>query len=615
MTTNSELFGPLFKSELFKKSETSQRHIDRLLSVRSLHSYIREAWPILEPAEPFVDGWVLGAICEHLTAVTDGQIRYLLINVPPGTTKSMSTCVFWPSWEWGPQNMPSLRYLTFSYSGGLTTRDNERARFLMESEEYQTLWGHNFRITNEAVNLIENSKRGWRMASSVGGKTTGYRANRLIIDDPHNIIDGESEIKRAKAVKWFRESLSSRMSNIGRDTVVVIMQRVHESDVSGEILAKEMGYTHLCIPMEYEAARHCVTNIGWTDPRGCYPGTTERMGGNALAAAEGEICWLERFPPAALAKLKRDMDEYAVAGQLQQAPTVRGGAIIKADYWKDWPPYEVQEQLEASLPADSAGTIKPDYPMMDYIIACLDTAYKEKQTNDLNAITVWGVWRGSMESRILPHSSLSEGLDGSLRLPSFEGMKVMLMYAWQRRVPIHGPDEVRPGGLTDAEWNSPRWLAKRQETWGLVEWTNHIARQFRVSTLLIEDKTRGNDVRNELFRLVKNMPYGVVMVDPKSSDKVMRANALVHLWSNGVIYAPVVYQNGEWGYPIWAQACIDQFTIFPRGAHDDMVDTGLYAIKHLRDHGFALRTEESQENAEEDAMAGMGRPPAKLYDV
>lgn len=602
---------------LFQHPDASKRIIDKLIGERSLYGYMETMWPVLEPAEPFVGGWVPETICEHLEAVSNGQIRRLLVNVPPGCTKSMTTSVFWPTWEWGPKNKPSIRYMLFSYSGDLTLRDNDRAKQLMQSPEYQGLWGDRFRILNTAIPEYHNDHKGWRLASSVGAKTTGFRANRLILDDPHNVKDGESEVKRRGAVRWFRESLSTRMNNMEVDTVVVIMQRVHENDVSGEILANNMGYEHLMIPMEYDIGRHCVTVLGWQDPRGCDDETGEKLpDGDELAERDGELCWPERFSPKSVLQLKADLGPYATAGQLQQQPSVRGGAIFVEDWWQEWPTASMRDALETKYFADGAEnrTITPSYPELDRVIASLDTALGEKETNDFNAITVWGVFRAATSDIVDPRKNLIQGADGVMRIIDSEHSKLMLMYAWQRRLPLHGEPEDMPPGMTPQEWNAPKSIAQRQKKWGLVEWTVYLCRRYRVSTLLIENKTRGHDVRNEIFRLFKNEDFGVVMMEPLG-DKVQRANALVHLWSNQVVYAPLIFQDGGWGKPAWCATAIDQFTIFPRGTNDDIVDSGLHAIKHLRDTGFALRTNESEENYIEEAMHRSARRAELPYDV
>src|ERR1700722_6960847 len=106
-----------------------------------LIAFVRYFWHILEPQTPFVDGWTMWALCEHLEAVTAGKITRLLINVPPGFSKSLLTDVFWPAWEWGPMDMAHLRYVAFSYSASLTERDNGKFRDLISHDNYQSLYG------------------------------------------------------------------------------------------------------------------------------------------------------------------------------------------------------------------------------------------------------------------------------------------------------------------------------------------------------------------------------------------------------------------------------------------------------------------------------------------
>ncbi|HUZ14490.1 MAG TPA: hypothetical protein VMU93_16800, partial [Caulobacteraceae bacterium] len=165
---------------------------------RDLLYFVRSFWSILEPAKSnaFVDGWVLGAIADHLMAVTDGQIRRLLINVPPGFTKSLMTDVFWPAWEWGPCDRPAERYIAASYAAHLTTRDNRRFLALAQCPEYREIWGGRFEIIRDGEGLISNDKTGWKIATSVGGVGTGERGSRIIIDDPNNPIDVESDLVR-----------------------------------------------------------------------------------------------------------------------------------------------------------------------------------------------------------------------------------------------------------------------------------------------------------------------------------------------------------------------------------------------------------------------------------
>lgn len=301
--------------------ELALRELERLDCEERLIDFIRGAWNALEPGTKFVDGWALGAICEHLEAVSSGQIRRLLINVPPGCTKSMTVNVFWPAWEWGPRNMPHLRYISASYAADLSIRDNLRCRDVIDSEWYQERWGRRFHMKGDQNAKIryENTSSGWRLASSVGSALTGHRGDRIIVDDPHSVDSAESEAERETTLRWFTETLPTRVNDLEKSAMVIIMQRLHELDVSGLILSKKLGYEHLMLPMEFEPDHPFLsrTSLQFSDPR------KER----------GELLWPERFSRKAVEELKETYrakgGTYAEAGQLQQRPTPRGGGMFQ----------------------------------------------------------------------------------------------------------------------------------------------------------------------------------------------------------------------------------------------------------------------------------------------
>jgi hypothetical protein len=162
--------------------------------------------------------------------------------------KSLLVDVFWPAWEWGPMNMPHMRYVAFSYSEGITTRDNNKMVRLVTSQAYRDLWGDRFTMAKLGETKIENDQTGFKLATSVGGRGTGERGDRVILDDPHNVIKVESQMEREKTVRFFRESMSNRL-NDDTSAIIIIMQRLHEGDVSGDVLAREADYCHLMIPM------------------------------------------------------------------------------------------------------------------------------------------------------------------------------------------------------------------------------------------------------------------------------------------------------------------------------------------------------------------------------
>src|SRR5262249_24705014 len=270
-----------------------------------------------EPETRLVEGWLLDAIAEHLEAVTLGKITRLLINVPPGSMKSLMTQVFWPAWEWRPMGLAHKRYVSFSYSSGLTERDNLKFKKLIVSDKYKQLWGDKFRIEKEGEIKVTNDKTGSKFASSVKGIGTGERGDRVVIDDPHDVHKSESDVVRTDAVRWFREAITDRLNNLDDSAIVIIMQRVHQLDISGFILEQGWPYTHLMVAMEYEIGRQPYNALGWTDPR------TE----------DGELAWPERFSPEAVASIEREKGSWAYAGQYQQRPSPRGGGIIKMEHW------------------------------------------------------------------------------------------------------------------------------------------------------------------------------------------------------------------------------------------------------------------------------------------
>lgn len=290
--------------------------INRELSRKSLHEFMVQAWHVVEPATPFVDGWHLHAICEHLEAVSRREIRNLLINMPPRHAKSLLVSVFWPCWEW--ISHPERRWLFSSYAISLSIRDSLKCRRLIESPWYQRNWGYLYHMVGDqnAKGRFENDKTGYRLATSVGGSATGEGGDYVVCDDPHSVIEAESEAVRAGTITWWDETMSTRGNDPKTVARVIVMQRVHERDLAGHVLGRG-GYEHLCLPAEYEGAIYS-TPLGWRDPR----------------TIEGELLWPERFGPDELAALKVALGPYATAGQLQQRPAPRGGGMLKRAWFE-----------------------------------------------------------------------------------------------------------------------------------------------------------------------------------------------------------------------------------------------------------------------------------------
>ena len=157
-----------------------------------LMDFVRYFWDTIEPGREFVDGWALRAMAMHLEAVTYGSITRILINVSPGSMKSLLLNCFWPAWEWSAAGQPGMRYISFSYSSLLTERDNQRMLDLIESNKFQDLWGHMFKMRQKGVTKISNSKFGWKFASSVRGTGTGERADRVLCFPEETLVATEN---------------------------------------------------------------------------------------------------------------------------------------------------------------------------------------------------------------------------------------------------------------------------------------------------------------------------------------------------------------------------------------------------------------------------------------
>lgn len=304
---------------------------------RSLAAFVRQAWHVLEPGQPYVHGWHVEAVCEHLEAITAGELNRLLINIPPGTMKSTLVSVFWPAWEWGPKGMAHVRFIGASHEQGLATRDTLKMRRLVTSEWYQERWPTVLTGDQNQKTYYENDSTGFRQACAVASMT-GRRGDRVAWDDPHSVEAALSPKVRETALRVFQETLPTRLNNPDKSAIVIVMQRLHENDVSGFILDGDYGYDHLCLPMEFERERRCVTSIGWQDPR------TE----------EGELLFPARFSRETVDRDKKVMGAMAVAGQFQQRPAPRGGGFFE---WQKVEVVEIAPKLLAVVRFwDKAGT-------------------------------------------------------------------------------------------------------------------------------------------------------------------------------------------------------------------------------------------------------------------
>lgn len=286
---------------------------------RTFAEFVKASWHIIEPGTPLKWNWHMHTMCDHLEAISRGKLKpRLIINVPPGSSKSTIVTVLWQAYEWGPLGKRHLRYVSTSFDLANVKRDTEKTLIVLRSEWYQSLWPE-VDMVRQGVQSFSNTDMGTRLGVAFKS-VTGKRGDRLVIDDPHSIDNAESETERNKATRRFVEGGLNRINDWETSVIVVVMQRLHEEDLTGVLLARDFGFVHLFIPMEFETARRCVTPLktaagtDWTDPR----------------SYEGELMDPVRVPAAAIANIQLS-GEYMYAGQYQQRPAPREGGMFKVE--------------------------------------------------------------------------------------------------------------------------------------------------------------------------------------------------------------------------------------------------------------------------------------------
>lgn len=316
----------------------------------SLAEFFKASWHVLEPSTPLVWNWVLQANCDHVQALLEGRIptRNLIINVPPGTAKSRILSVAAPAWMWARR--PSWRAIFASGNPRVATRDSLYCRTLLESHWYRQTFGIRWTLSDDqnAKLLYANSSGGFRQALTAGQRATGDRADSLFIDDPLDASDADSAVARAAVLDWFDGTFANRLNDLRTGTRALIMQRLHQTDLTGHLLDRERAHWELLrIPMLWEESQRLTTSIGWTDPR----------------IEEGQLMFPERFPADVIALERMRLGSAGFAGQHQQRPASAEGEIFKRGHF---------------------GFYKPGDPLPRFTTRCQswDTAFKVKQESD-----------------------------------------------------------------------------------------------------------------------------------------------------------------------------------------------------------------------------------------
>lgn len=516
-----------------------------------LRQFVRDFWPVLEPGTPISWNWHMDHICDHLEAITYGvlgrfadfphdadkpaltpatyaAIRDLVINVPPRSTKSIIISVMWPAWAWAEVD-PVLRWLFSSYSLDLSLDHSRLCRDVIKSEPYQQRYGSRYQLRDDhdTASDFANALGGRRQAVSVGSATTGKGGDILVADDPHNVIEGESEADRKKVKRWYGQAFSTRRNDPATGARVVVMQRIHQDDLSGNLLdAKDSRWERLIYRQEYEPEKDAEGGIA--------PKRTTALGYADARSTAGELLWPERFTPAVVADAKVTLGDYGYAGQHQQRPAPLAGGIFHREWWQRY-----------SLAQGRAIQFRR-------FGIFVDTAQKTQASNDYSVFLFAGIdalqdyylldlWRAKVEAPELLIAAYDFWLKCTKRVGN--------------ALPLLIEDKGSGTGLIQT---LRRGDVGRDP--GVKEYSRQLALlRPKIPALPFHGDGRSNQ-SHELKRWM-------------SFDKITRAQHASPIVQAGRVWIPLEAE--------WASDFISECADFPNGLHDDQVDTLAMAIKWL----------------------------------
>ena len=518
---------------LLKVKLTEEEELEKEQCEESLYYFLQKAWRYVEGGVEFDGGWHIEAIAEHLEMVADGRIRNLLINIPPRCCKSTLISIAFPAWIWTQQ--PGKRFLCTSYAQSLSITHSVSCRRLIQSHWYQRLWGKKVRLVRDVNNKsrFENTKRGYRLASSVKGANTGAGADIIIADDPNNIMDVESEVTRDFTNMWWDQIMSTRDNNSKASARIVVQQRTHTMDLSGHIIGKGVkDYVHLYLPMEMELANRCYTvpkKLGektWCDPR----------------KKEGQLLWEGHIGQKEVQEKKRNLGPYAYAGQFQQRPAPISGGIIDREWFSHW-----------------CDTFEPN---VEFVIQSWDTAFTGEATKEnknaknvsYSACTTWGVFR---DKNNIANALLLSAWRGRVEYPD---LRIMAQKLYRNYYDTYLDDTITPGPQPDV--------------------------------VLIEAKASGAPLIQDLSRAgVVVTPFN----PNRYGDKRARARRVSALISTGRVWVLANPPHFETLVP-FAEDFVSQCALFPNGESNDYVDSMSQALQRLQDSGWVALPGEDEDS-------------------
>jgi predicted phage terminase large subunit-like protein len=366
---------------------------------------------------------------------------------------------------------PSAQILCVSYAQDLADKLARDCRSIMMSPWYRQVFPARLAAHRQAIQEFITTRQGYRLATSTGGVLTGRGADIILIDDPLKPGEALSEAQRQTANDWYDHTLYSRQNDKQHGVIVIIMQRLHEDDLVGHVLAQE-PWEVLSFPAIAEADEVQEIETIW--------------GPRCFRRRQGEALHPDREPLDILDRIRRTIGEYNFAGQYQQSPAPLGGGLVKAEWFKRYRENERPERF-------------------DRIMQSWDTANKATELSDFSVCTTWGV----------------------------RGKDLFLLGLFRRRL----------------EYPALKRAVCEQQS------------QFDATVVLIEDKASGTQLIQEL---IADGCHGVTRYQP-TTDKIMRMHAQTAMIENGFVYIPET--------AAWVAEYLHEMTVFPKGKHDDQVDS------------------------------------------
>jgi predicted phage terminase large subunit-like protein len=453
----------------------------RTILQRDFASFAERAFHEVDGRNPFAFNWHVEVVAARLAAVRAGHIRRLVINLPPRHLKSLLASVAFPAWCLGRD--AAMRLICVSYGQDLADQQARDCRALMASKWYRRSFVTRLSAAKTAVAEFVTTAGGYRLAVSIGGALTGRGADIIVIDDPLKPEEALSRRQRQAVNEWYDHTLYSRLNDKRTSAIVLVMHRLHESDLTAHVLAQE-AWEVVSLPAIAEREEvHVVDTLA---------------GPRWFRRNEGEALHPGREPVEILERIRHTIGDYNFAGQYQQRPAPLGGGLVKSGWFRRYAATELPQRF-------------------DRVVQSWDTASKATELSDFSVCTSWGV----------------------------SGKHLYLLDVFRRRL----------------EYPELKRAIRAQYE------------RFSADVVLIEDKASGTQLIQEL---IAEGLWAATRYRPQA-DKVMRLFAQTATIENGFVHLPDAAP--------WLAAYLDELTSFPRGRHDDQVDSTAQVLDWLKQAG------------------------------